>query len=212
MASNGLSLDSLPLHLSNSLYFLPILFTLLLISYILYQRLLSPLSSIPGPFTASLSRLWMIRHSSAGDMPHVMIALHRQHGALVRTGPNEVSVSDLSAIKSIYGAGTKFRKSDWYSVWQGRRKFDLFAERDEGVHGRQRRLVSRAYAMESLRDLERFVDESVRVFLGKMDEKARSGKVVDLGNWVQLFAFGQLGSFLVDERLAAMGADARGQT
>lgn len=54
-----------------------------------------------------------------------MIELHKKHGKLVRTGPNEISVSDLSAIKKIYGAGTKFAKSPWYSVWQGHRKFDL---------------------------------------------------------------------------------------
>ena len=35
-----------------------------------------------------------------------MIALHQRHGKLVRTGPNEVSVSDLAAIKKIYGASS----------------------------------------------------------------------------------------------------------
>ena len=32
-----------------------------------------------------------------------MIDLHQRYGKLVRTGPNEVSVSDLAAIKKIYG-------------------------------------------------------------------------------------------------------------
>jgi cytochrome P450 len=116
-----------------------------------------------------------------------MIALHRKYGPLVRTGPNELSVADLSAIKTIYGAGTKFRKSDWYSVWQGHRKFDLFAEADEKLHGSQRRLVSRAYAMESLQDLEPYVDNAVNVFLDNMAQ--RQDQVVDIGSWSQLFAF-----------------------
>ena len=117
-----------------------------------------------------------------------MIKLHNKFGPLVRTGPSEVSVSDLAAIKSIYGAGTKFRKSDWYSVWQGHRKFDLFAERNERLHGEQRRLVSRAYSMEALKDLEPYVDNAIEVFLDNMNR--RQGEVVDMGNWVQLFAFG----------------------
>lgn len=157
--------------------------------YVLYQRYFHPLASISGPFSASLSRLWMTKHSWDGDMNRTMIELHAKHGSLVRTGPNEVSVSDLTVIKTIYGAGTKFRKSDWYSVWQGHRKFDLFAERNERVHGEQRRLVSRAYAMDSLRDLEEFVDDAVKVFLDNMSQ--RQGQVLDMGNWVQLFAFGQ---------------------
>ncbi|KAK5007604.1 hypothetical protein LTR16_007423, partial [Cryomyces antarcticus] len=155
--------------------------------YAVYQQLLHPLANVPGPFWASISRLWITKHSWDGDMHRTMISLHNKFGKLVRTGPNEVSVSDLTAIKKIYGAGTKFRKSPWYSVWQGHRKFDLFAERDERLHGNQRRLISRAYAMESLKDLEPYVDDSVKHFLGKMDEQ--QGRSVDMGSWVQLFAF-----------------------
>lgn len=164
-------------------------FLALILVYIIYQRFFHPLASIPGPFAASLSRAWLMKHSWDGDMSTTMIALHKQHGDLVRTGPNELSVADLAAIKTIYGAGTRFRKSDWYSVWQGRRRFDLFAERDERVHAAQRRLVSRAYSAESLRDLEPYVDESIRVLLGHMEQRA--GQVVDFGKWVQLFAFGK---------------------
>ncbi len=58
-------------------------------------------------------------------MHHVMIALHKKLGKLVRTGPKEVSVSDLFAIGIIYGPDTKSRKSSWYRVWPSHRKFDL---------------------------------------------------------------------------------------
>jgi hypothetical protein len=56
------------------------------------------------------------------------------------------------------------------------------------VHGSQRRLVSQAYSMKSLKDLESYVDNALKVFMKKMEEKA--GSVVDMGNWVQLLAFG----------------------
>ena len=117
-----------------------------------------------------------------------MIKLHKKHGKLVRTGPNEVSVSDLSAIKKIYGSGTSFRKSDWYSVWQGHRKFDLFAERDERIHACQRRLVSSIYSMDALKDLEKYVDDAVSHFVRKMQDQ--QGQNMNLGLFVQLFAFG----------------------
>ena len=178
--SSLLALPALPLLLA--------CLVVLSLAYIVYQRRFSSLAGIPGPFWASLSRLWMTKHSWDGDMNRTMIDLHRELGTLVRTGPREVSVSDLTAIKQIYGAGSKFRKSDWYSVWQGHRKFDLFGERDEKIHGEQRRLVSRAYAMDSLKDLEEYVDHAVTVFLDNMSE--RQGQVIDMGNWVQLFAFG----------------------
>jgi hypothetical protein len=161
---------------------------LLFLSYVIYLRFLSPLSSIPGPFTASISRLWLLKHSWDGDMHRTMITLHAKHGKLVRTAPDEISVSDLTAIKKIYGAGTKFRKSDWYSVWQGHRKFDLFPERDEKIHGAQRRLVSGIYAMNSLAQYQGQVDEAIEVMVQQM--KKKGGETVDLGVWLQLFAFG----------------------
>lgn len=131
-------------------------------------------------------------------MNRVMIKLHEKYGDLVRTGPNEVSVASLPAIKQIYGAGSKFRKSDWYSVWQGHRRFDLFAERDEGIHGKQRRLVSNAYSMTSLKDLEDYVNDAVTVFMQQMKE--RQGKPIDMGKWTQLFAFDVIGELTFSKR------------
>ena len=76
---------------------------LIVIGYVVYERFLSPLAGIPGPFSASLSRWWMIKHSLKGDMNRVMIDLHGKYGDLIRTGPNELSIADLSAIRKIYG-------------------------------------------------------------------------------------------------------------
>jgi cytochrome P450 len=90
------------------------------------------------------------------------------------------------------GAGNKFRKSEWYSVWQGHRKFDLFAERDEAIHRTQRRLVSNAYSMDALKKLEPYVDQTLTVLLSKLSEFAINGKdrTIDMALWAQLFAFG----------------------
>jgi hypothetical protein len=44
--------------------------------------------------------------------------------------------------------------------------------------------------MSSLKDLEDYVDQTVSTFLEKMRE--HEGQSVDMGKWVQLFAFGKL--------------------
>ncbi len=94
-------LGSPPSYLAPQLYLVPLAAFL---AYVVYIRFFSPLAGIPGPFSASLSRLWLIQHSIRGDMHRVTIDLHKRHGKLVRTGPKEVSVSDLSAVKKIYGS------------------------------------------------------------------------------------------------------------
>ena len=113
----------------DSMNFIPIsvLLVIAVLSVLYFRAFGGPLGPIPGPLDARFSRLWMMKHSWQGDMHRTMIKLHEKYGNLVRTGPNEISVVDLPAIKKIYAAGTKFSKSDWYSVWQGHRKFDLFA-------------------------------------------------------------------------------------
>lgn len=85
--------------------------------FAVYCRTLHPLANVPGPFLASFSRLWMVKHSHDGNMHRTMIAMHEKYGNLVRTAHNEVSISDPQIIKTVYGAGNKFVKSDWYSVW-----------------------------------------------------------------------------------------------
>ncbi|KAJ8112601.1 hypothetical protein OPT61_g5064 [Boeremia exigua] len=152
---------------------------------IAYSFLTDPLRKIPGPLSARFSRLWMVQHSRAGDMHTTMIALHEKHGKLVRTAHNEISISDPAAIKTIYGAGSKFRKSAWYSVWQGHRTFDLFGERDERIHGKQRRLVSNIYSLDQLKKMEPYVDSTLTLFLGRLRDIGEKG-AIDMGKWAQI--------------------------
>ncbi|KAJ5923157.1 Cytochrome p450 family protein [Penicillium verhagenii] len=127
-----------------------------------------------------------------GDSFHrTNIALHEKHGKLVRTGPNEVSVADLGLVKKIFAAGNKYRKGPFYISWKGKRKFDLFGERDEKNHSAMRRLVSRVYSMDSMRDLEIYAEKTVARFVTRLGEL--QGEKVDMGTWFQLFAFDTIG-------------------
>ena len=91
-------------------------------------------------------------------------------------------------LTSFEAAGSGFRKSDFYSVWQGYRKFDLLAERDEKIHGQQRGLVSSAYSLKSIMDLEKYVDDALQHFLKRMADI--DSQTIDMGKWIQYFAFG----------------------
>ncbi|OGM41477.1 hypothetical protein ABOM_010074, partial [Aspergillus bombycis] len=164
----------------------------------LLLQLGDPLSSVPGPFWARWSPLWMINHALRGDMHGTMIQLHDKHGSLVRTGPNEVSTSNLDAIQLIYGPASKFHKSDWYSVWQGRRKFDLFPERDAKVHAAQRRLVNSVYCMSGLKEPVPYLDDVLNVYLVRLSQT--DTRCIDMSYWVQLFAFDVIGELTFSKR------------
>lgn len=60
-----------------------ILFTLIvatLISWTVYTRFFHPYSRIPGPFLASLSRLWLVQCVRGGKVHEVTRKLHDKYG------------------------------------------------------------------------------------------------------------------------------------
>jgi hypothetical protein len=170
---------------------LPILVSVLLIlSYIGYQRFFSPLARIPGPFLASLTSWWLVSQTRTQRYHRISIDMHRKYGPIVRTSPNQVSVSTAQLVRQVYPISTTaWPKSDWYRVWRGPRKLDLFAGQDQKIHKQQRKFVARAYSAETLKDLEPYVDNCLQMLMQQLDK--RVGHRVDMAKWVHLFSFGK---------------------
>jgi hypothetical protein len=78
--------------------------------YFFYLRYLSPYRDIPGPFLATISPLWRLQGALNGTLHHDITAAHRKYGTIVRIAPDEVSIADPEAIKTIYGHNAGFVK------------------------------------------------------------------------------------------------------
>ncbi|KAJ5181654.1 hypothetical protein N7449_011801 [Penicillium cf. viridicatum] len=161
-------------------------------AYVFYQSFISPLAIFPGPFAAKFSKSWRAYHTTSGLWHRKLVALHRKYGNVVRIAPNELSVGDPNAFRAIYKAGAGFNKAACYSVVQGNRPFDLTGERSEMVHSEQRKLVATAYSMSSMVHLEPKVNVVIEQLIQKLE--ARCGTTVDLGHWLQMWAFDVIGS------------------
>ena len=79
-------------------------------AYCVIQFILDPLRDIPGPFLARFTRLWYFFAIYKGDFELANIGLHKKYGPIVRIAPNEYSIDDFEAAKTIYGHGTSFVK------------------------------------------------------------------------------------------------------
>jgi hypothetical protein len=86
----------------------------LFLLFCVIQVLLDPLRSIPGPFLARFTRLWYFYNVYKGDFEITNIKLHEKYGPIVRVAPNQYSVDDPDAAKTIYGHGTSFVKVGRY--------------------------------------------------------------------------------------------------
>ncbi|KAI1420446.1 cytochrome P450 [Xylaria sp. FL1777] len=164
------------------------------LAYALYQCVFSPLAVFPGPAVAKLSKVWRAYATYRGQWHKDLIALHRRYGPVVRIGPSELSVGDPEAFLQIYRIANAFPKSASYSVVQGSRPFDLTGERNEKIHTAQRKLVARPYSMASSKRLEPQIDELISSLLRKLDILAAEPQPIDLGYWLQLFAFDVIGA------------------
>lgn len=168
---------------------IPAALALYWVLWIAYARTIHPLAQIPGPFLASISRLWIFRHTARGDMEWTQRALHKKYGPLVRIAPNEIACSDPQALKQIYRMQNPIRKSDFYPVW-GNKSFtkypDHFSVTDEKLHAERRRIVNSVYTLSNVLQSERYIDRCSELFIQRLGEFEAAGQTFDLGEWLQM--------------------------
>ncbi|KAJ6625221.1 cytochrome P450 [Mycena sp. CBHHK59/15] len=95
---------------------LVLLLPALLLSFVfraIHLLFFHPLSSIPGPWYAAVSSLWITSHVLRLEQCKTIHALFEAYGPVVRIAPNKVVFCDLGAMKSVYSTW-KFDKSDYY--------------------------------------------------------------------------------------------------
>ncbi|CAK1366156.1 unnamed protein product [Cercospora beticola] len=128
---------------------------------------------------------------------HSRTSIGSMAGNIVRVAPNRYSITDPAAVQLIYGAGSKFAKSDFYSSFGGTNAHDrdVFSEMDIKKHAQKRRIQANFYANSTLLSYEPFVDQTNERFVQTLDRLAEEGKPFDLFTWMQLYAFDVIGEF-----------------
>lgn len=68
---------------------------------VVQRRYFSPISNIPGPLLASITRLHHVFHIFKGNQSEWITKLHDKYGPFVRIAPDEVSVSHPDAPRKL---------------------------------------------------------------------------------------------------------------
>lgn len=128
-------------------------------------------------------------------------------GPIVRLAPNRYSISDPTAIRTIYGTGSKFSKSDYYIPFGTPLDHkDVFSETSNEKHAAERRKISNMYAMSSLVLYEPFVDKVNGDFMAVLADHAQHGRAFDLFTWMQFFAFDVIGEITLGRSFGLLQA------
>jgi hypothetical protein len=86
--------------------------TFIVVTAVSYQRTAGKIGicTLPGPRFARYSNIWRVWNARSGRAPQNFQKLHREHGKVVRIGPNHVSISDPALVPVIYGVSSKYIK------------------------------------------------------------------------------------------------------
>ncbi|KAJ7060212.1 hypothetical protein C8F01DRAFT_1253543 [Mycena amicta] len=77
-----------------------------------------PLSSIPGPWYAAVSSLWITTHVLRLEQCKTIHALFQTYGPVVRIAPNEIAFSDLGKMTALPDAQHSIRRKAYTSELQ----------------------------------------------------------------------------------------------
>lgn len=63
-----------------------------ILALMLYRRYIAPLSDVPGPFWASVGRIWHTRMIMRGNQGEDLLRLHQEYGMCLKIAPVRAEV------------------------------------------------------------------------------------------------------------------------
>ncbi|EKM51985.1 uncharacterized protein PHACADRAFT_212598 [Phanerochaete carnosa HHB-10118-sp] len=180
---------------SSILHTFSIYLTTLATSIIVYR--LSPwhpLAKYPGPILAKITKLHHALIVHTGKQHLHIKSLHEQYGDVVRIGPNEVSIRDVSCIQPLMGAQGLPKGPGWNARGLLRPIPTLVGIRDPAEHARRRRPWNRAFNTNGIKEFMPAVQSRVHQLVERLGE--REGQSIDLAEWFSFFTYDFMGDMI----------------
>ncbi|KAJ5713882.1 uncharacterized protein N7483_011063 [Penicillium malachiteum] len=174
---------------------------------LVYNALISPLRSYPGPKLWAISNIPSSISILRGKSHLDMLKLHEKYGSVVRIGPDELSFNSAQAFQDIYG----FRPGKP----QLAKDFKLYGSKTNGIrdsiagyldneaHTRQRRLLSHAFSDRCLREQEEVIVNFIDLLISRLRERTQIGPdnkaKEDIKSWFNFVTFDITGDLMFAE-------------
>jgi hypothetical protein len=165
--------------------------------FALLQPLISgPLKNVPGPWLFAVTKWRLALEDWKGTRTRAIHQLHQKYGPVVRIGPNEVSFNSLSGLKTIYGPGSQFGRTNFYRMFDVYGKQNLFTFHSATLHGQRKKLVSNAYSKSVMLKpaASSLVETKVRKYMDLIESEV--GGVSDIFNTLHYYSLDNITAFL----------------
>ncbi|KIW84281.1 hypothetical protein Z517_03531 [Fonsecaea pedrosoi CBS 271.37] len=154
------------------------------------------LRRVPGPWLYAATRFRLAFDAWQARSIHTVNQLHQKYGPVVRIGPNEVSFNSLSALRTIYGAGSGFERTSFYQMFDVYGRPNLFTFASGKQHRERKKLISHIYANQSVLgfDAAQLVKRKVTGFLTLLEREPALGK--EIFTSLHYFSFDAISEFV----------------
>ncbi|KAF2087657.1 flavonoid 3',5'-hydroxylase [Saccharata proteae CBS 121410] len=159
-----------------------------LLHQIIHYRFVHPLSRFPGPFWASVTRLWIAYHNLKEDECQVELDLHKKYGPVVRITPTLLLVTDSKKLPEIYNRHAN--KSKHYITGSFGKTESLFNMQDSKTHAHFRKVAAAPYSFTNIKKMEPLIDDRMRHWVSRIDDLfAKTGDKFDFAPWAVYMAY-----------------------
>jgi cytochrome P450 len=150
-----------------------------------------PLRPLPGPKLYRLTKWRLALDDFRASRTRTIHALHAKYGPAVRIGPSEVSFASLSAVRQIYGAGSGFERSVFYSMFDvyGRQNLFTFASAED--HRRRKKMLHHAYSKSVILN-----NSTITSHVGEFLKLVQKQPVLDVYSAVLFYSLDNITEFL----------------
>jgi cytochrome P450 len=168
----------------------------------LYNLILHPLRSYPGPPLGRAIASYSHKATLNGTFPLWIHELHLKYGPVVRYAPDEISYIDGDIWKDLYGhRATAIEKSKRFYGPDPFGGPPGMIRADNASHARQRKLVSHAFSDKALREQEGLLKGYVELLIAKLKEVAAKGAKADMVGWYNFTTFDIMADLTFGESL-----------
>ncbi|KAK0115636.1 hypothetical protein ONS95_000093 [Cadophora gregata] len=168
--------------LESNVYFLALpALVVYLCAVILGRLFFHPLSKIPGPKLASITRSYIFYYNATGGSRFYLQVekLHEKYGPIIRIAPYEIHLSDPENHEKIYRAGSKYTKEPTFYAAFGC-ETAAFSTPSNSLHRTRRAALNPLFSRKRVLDLEDVVQSKVAKLDQRLRDAASTGEEVDL--------------------------------
>jgi cytochrome P450 len=173
---------ALAMTISSSLYLIAVSCAMAILGVGVNRLFLHPLKAVPGPWSYAITSWRLAYDNLIGHTSRSVHNLHSKYGPVLRIGPNHVNFDSLTALKTIYGVGSRSNRTSFYKMFEPYGQPTMFTMSTSEDHAERKKFLVRAYAKTGIvkGSVAEMIESKVNQFLSLFQSESDGAEMCHL--------------------------------